>query len=91
MKNQTHAMKDTPPQDREIRQIIQPFSLVIGSALVIAALAVGPICEFRAKLMALLWALACLAGGLCAGFLFGIPKIQRVASASVRNTGAGFC
>jgi hypothetical protein len=77
MKNQTHAMKDTPPQDREIRQIIQPFSLVIGSALVIAALAVGPICEFRAKLMALLWALACLAGGLCAGFLFGIPKIQQ--------------
>ncbi len=70
-----------------MRQIMRSFYWVIGSALVLAAVAVGPITDFRPKLAALLWALACLAGGICVGFLFGIPKILQSDHAEAKPAG----
>jgi hypothetical protein len=59
------------PETRDFRYTLWFFYLVISGALI----AVGAYNSGRGAVTPLLWALACLIGGVFAGFLFGIPKI----------------
>ena len=50
------------------------FLWIFGGSFIATVLAGGILCHFQAGFLALLWAIAFSAVGICGGFLFGIPK-----------------
>ena len=59
---------------KEAVRLARIFLWIFLGSFVATVLAGGVFCRFQAGFLALLWAIAFSAVGICGGFLFGIPK-----------------
>lgn len=59
---------------KEAVRLARIFLWIFGGSFIATVIAGGVFCHFQAGFLALLWAIAFSAVGICGGFLFGIPK-----------------